>query len=149
MRKSAGETIGVRVYVPQVAGSDGQLLVKGIQGSKSQSAFLLALIQRGWIELLHGTTAAERSIQCRSIGLPDELIAEIDALIPTPKLLELRSRDAQSLGAGAPAPAQAQPPQESPPEQAPPPNPLEPTPPKFRLPESSRLGSFSEGGGLS
>ena len=143
-KKPAGETLAVRVYIQQSAGTDGQLLQRAIQGSKSQSGFLQALIMRGWVELLHGTTAEERSIFARSMGLADELVSEIDAMVATPKFLALRQRDAQELVDAAPI-APAAPAPIAPPAPAPT---IAPAPPAFVLPAESRLGTIGEGGGL-
>lgn len=146
-KKPAGETLAVRVYIQQSAGTDGQLLQRAIQGSKSQSGFLQALIMRGWVELLHGTTAEERSIFARSMGLADELVSEIDAMVATPKFLALRQRDAQELVDAAPI-APAAPAPIAPPAPAPTIAPAPPAPPAFVLPAESRLGTIGEGGGL-
>ena len=144
-KKPAGETLAVRVYIQPSAGTDGQLLQRAIQGSKSQSGFLHALIMRGWVGLLHGTTAEERSIQARSMGLPDDLLAEIDAMMATPQFLELRQRDAQSLG-GAPVAATTNPAAQAVIEPVVPPQPAKP--PAFVRPDESRLGSIGASGGL-
>jgi hypothetical protein len=148
-KKPAGDTLAVRVYIWPSAGRDGQLLQRAVQSTRNQSGFLQSLILRGWIDLLHGTTAEERSIFVRSAGLSDDLVAEIDAMVANPKFFELRHRDAQDLGAAtpvapaasAPAPAAVIPTPPSPP-------PVAPAPPAFVLPEESRLGSIGEGGGL-
>lgn len=145
-KKSAGETLAIRVYIQPSAGTDGKLLQRAIQGSKSQSGFLQALIIRGWVALLHGSTAEERSILSRSMGLPDDLIADIDAMQATPKFLELRLRDAQAFG---PAPSAApSAPQENAPVVVLPASQVPAPPAAFVRPESSRLGSIRASGGL-
>ena len=152
-KKAGGDTLPVRVYIQPTAGTDGQLLHRAIQGATSQSGLLQMLIMRGWLNLLHGMPADERSLQLRSMGLPDELIAEIDAMKAKPQFLALRERDAQAAPSVQPK-AEAikeepAPPVAPPPPLVAPPAPAQPPkPPAFVAPTNSRLGSIGEQGGL-
>lgn len=154
-KKAGGDTLPVRVYIQPTAGTDGQLLHRAIQGATSQSGLLQMLIMRGWLNLLHGIPADERSLQLRAMGLPDDLIAEIDAMKAKPQFLTLRERDAQTPApsvqatpAAAPVEAPAPPVASPPPPVAPPAPAQPPKPPAFVAPVNSRLGSIGEQGGL-
>lgn len=151
MSDKSDQRLNLRIYMQPPRTTDGTLLFRTVDESNNKSNLVVQLIMRGWINLLHGTTAEERSIQLKSMGVPDDIVAAIEALVPNPQLFGLRQRDAQELGLLAPAHTasaqSAEPAQPAQPEAvAPPPAPAAPA---FSLPAETRLGSISEEGGLS
>lgn len=95
-------SLPVKVVIQPSAGTDGQLLFEAVSLTQNKSGLINQLAMRGWLNLLHGTPAVERSIQLRMIGLPDEVIAHLDAIAPVPHFLAM---DGGQRSATAPAPA--------------------------------------------
>lgn len=87
-------SVAVKVVIQTSAGTDGQLLYEAVSLTSNKSGLISQLAMRGWLNLLHGTPAVERSIQLRMIGFPDEVIEQIDAAIPNPQFLGLDQREA-------------------------------------------------------
>ncbi|WP_139222921.1 hypothetical protein [Paracidovorax wautersii] len=86
---SGVQSLPVKVVIQPSAGTDGQLLFEAVSITHNKSGLINQLAMRGWLNLLHGTPAVERSIQLRMIGLPDEVIAQLDALAPVPHFLAM------------------------------------------------------------
>lgn len=148
MSDKPDQRLDLRIYLQPNGTTDSKLLFSALVDSPNKSSLLVQLIMRGWINLLHGTTAEERSIQLKSMGVADDIVAAIEAMAPNPQLFGLRQRDAQALGLLAPASSpNAQPAETAQSEAvAPPPAPAAPA---FSLPATTRLGAISEQGGLS
>ena len=134
-------TTRVAVYFQAPSGIDQELLarvMKEIGAAKNMSVFLKSLILRGWVSMLHGTTKNERILQMRSLGLTEQLIEDITALIPRPN--EVNS----SFTAGVDVTPADQTDRMTPG--------IQPTPdrqePAFFVPRDSRLGTIGPGGGL-
>lgn len=90
-------SVAVKVVIQTSAGTDGQLLYEAVSLTSNKSGLISQLAMRGWLNLLHGTPAVERSIQLRMIGFPDEVIEQIDAAIPHPQFLGLDQREASDV----------------------------------------------------
>lgn len=101
---NAVPSLPVKVVIQPSAGSDGQLLFEAVSLTQNKSGLINQLAMRGWLNLLHGTPAIERSIQLRMIGLPDDVIAQVDALAPAPHFLSMDG--AQRAAAAPPPPVQ-------------------------------------------
>lgn len=125
------------VYFSESQNSDRVLLEKvleGLSADRRVSDLLRALIMRGWLHMVHGLSPEERSLQFRALELPDDLIREIDATIPSPAFLGLsqgvlpKTGEAESKVTPAPAASSSS---------------------GMNVPDDSKIGKVSALGGLS
>lgn len=105
LKKPKNKPIRYAVYFSESVGKDQALLHKvldSLSAERRSSDFLRALMLRGWLHILHGLPRQERDLQLRAMELPDELIAEIQRIIPDAALFK-PVKDDRSAIPGSPA----------------------------------------------
>lgn len=110
-------------------------VIEKLAENREASDFLRALILRGWVQVLHGLSREERSLQLRALDLSDDLIAEIDAMVPTPAFPTM-AQPSTAVSGAVEAQGHA---------------PVPPAAPRrtFEVPKTSAVGVIGAEGGLS